>query len=121
MNNLELQACRKMLFLDVMEAATYIGDVGPRTWRYYESGRSSVPERVLLKIDALLHRRADVLEQLRAEAVDHRKKGDGRLVIPYHPTYEQFERETGVPDRLEWHIDMSVKSALYLEDMVTFY
>ncbi|EMD0638904.1 DUF1870 family protein [Salmonella enterica] len=121
MNNLELQACRKMLFLDVVDAAKHIGGVEARTWRYYESGRSSIPERVLLKIDALLQRRADVLEQMRAEAVEYRKKGDGRLVTPYHPTFEQFEQDTGVPDQLEWHIDMSVKSALYLEDMVTFY
>ena len=121
MNNLELQACRKMLFLDVVEAAELIGEVGARTWRYYESGRSSIPERVLQKMDALLNRRQNVLEQMRVDAVEYRKLGNGRQVVAFYPTFEQFEKETGVPDHLEWRIDMSVKSALYLEDVVTFY
>ncbi|EAO1133560.1 DUF1870 family protein [Salmonella enterica] len=121
MNNLELLACRKLLFLEVNEAAKLIGNVEARTWRYYESGRSSIPEVIQSKMQGLLQRRTSLLEQMRVEAAEYRKQGNGRQVVPFFTSFEQFQQETGLPDLLEWRIDMSVKSSLYLEDAIVLY
>lgn len=121
MNNLELLACRKLLFLEVNEAAKFIGNVEARTWRYYESGRSNLPEAIRSRMQGLLQRRASLLEELRQQAADYRKQGNGRQVVPFFTSFEQFQQETGLPDLLEWRIDMSVKSSLYLEDAIVFY
>ncbi|MEL4016620.1 DUF1870 family protein [Dryocola sp. LX212] len=121
MNNFALLACRKLLFLDVVEAARHIGNVEPRTWRYYESGRSSLPEPIMKKMHSLLHRREILLNDMRVQAQEHRKLGQGRQVVPFYVTFEQFREETGHDDVVEWRLDMSVKSALYIEDLLVFY
>jgi hypothetical protein len=121
MNNLALLACRKLLFLDVVEAARLIGNVEPRTWRYYESGRSPLPESIVKKMHVLLQRREALLADMRQQAQEHRRLGQGRQVVPFFVTFEQYQRETGRQDVLEWRIDMSIKSALYIEDLLVFY
>lgn len=121
MNNLALMACRKLMFLDVNEAAKYLGHVEPRTWRYYESGRSSLPESVIKNMHALLDRRAILLSEMRKQAQEHRQLGKGRQVVPFYATFEHFQQETGDSDVLAWRIDMSVKTELYIEDLLVFY
>ncbi|MCT4710666.1 YdiL family protein [Enterobacteriaceae bacterium H11S18] len=121
MNNFALLACRKLLFLDVVEAAKHIGGVEPRTWRYYESGRSSLPDAIVKKMHNLIRRRESLLKEMRLAAQSHRQLGQGRQVVPYYVTFEQFVQETGLDDVLEWRLDMSVKSALYIEDLLVFY
>lgn len=46
LNNFELQAIRKLLCLDVSEAAELVAKVSNRTWQYWESGCSPVPHDV---------------------------------------------------------------------------
>ncbi|WP_333855252.1 Aca2/YdiL-like domain-containing protein [Leclercia sp.] len=121
MKNLALIACRKLLFLEVVEAARYIGDVEPRTWRYYESGRSNIPEHIAKKMMGLMQRRLNVLSEMRAEAIAFRKKGEGRQAVPYYVKFEDYQNETGLDDYLEFCIDCTVKSVLFTEDHVVFY
>lgn len=121
MNNLALMACRKLFFLDVVEAAQHIGNVSPRTWRYYEAGRSKIPDAIASKMEGLLQRRITLKEEMRQDALRFKAKGEGRQAIPYYVTYKQYTEETGLTDYLEWRLDQSVKSILYVEGLVVFY
>lgn len=121
MNNLSLMACRKLFFLDVIEAAKYIGGVSPRTWRYYEAGRSKIPENIASKMEGLLQRRVTLKQEMQQEALAYKAKGEGRQAIPYYVTFQQYTDETGLTDYLEWRLDQSVKSILYVEGLVIFY
>src|SRR3546814_1610125 len=73
-SDLELQATRKLLMLDVAEAADLIGQVSPRTWQYWESGRNTVPADVSDEMQALLSIRGEMIdaitEQLPADGSD---------------------------------------------------
>lgn len=121
MDNLALMACRKLFFLDVVEAAQYIGGVSPRTWRYYESGRSKIPEHIALKMEGLLQRRVTLKHDMQQDALRFKERGEGRQAVPYYVTYKQYNEETGLTDYLEWRLDQSVKSILYVEGLVIFY
>ncbi|WP_165465610.1 DUF1870 family protein [Enterobacter cloacae] len=121
MNNLALLACRKMLFLEVAEAAKYIGNVEARTWRYYEAGRSAIPEHIASKMIGFMQRRDSLLDELRQKAIDFRKRGEGRQAVPFYVSFEQYQEETGLDDFIEWRIDQSVKTRLYVDDLVVFY
>lgn len=121
MNNLSLLACRKLFFLDVVEAAQYIGGVSPRTWRYYESGRSKIPENIVSKMEGLLQRRVTLKQEMQQDALAFKAKGEGRKAVPFFVTYKQYTEETGLTDYLEWRLDQSVKSILYVEGLVIFY
>lgn len=59
MNNLELEALRKILFFTVPEASKYIAGhkSSHRTWQYYESGKAEIPDDVIQKIEDLLEKR----------------------------------------------------------------
>jgi hypothetical protein len=121
MNNLTLLACRKLFFLEVVEAAEHIGSVSPRTWRYYEAGRNKIPDHIVSKMEQLLQRRIQLKQEMRDEALRFKERGEGRQAIPYYVTFEQYVDETGLTDRLEWRLDQSVKSILYVEGLVIFY
>ena len=121
MNNLALLACRKMLFLEVAEAAKYIGNVEPRTWRYYESGRSAIPDAIVKKMNSFMVRRESLLNELRDEAMKWKEKGQGRQVVPFYVSFEQYQSETGLDEFIEWRIDQSVKTRLFVDGLVVFY
>ena len=44
MTNTELKQLRKLLFLDVTEAAKLIGECKQRSWQRWESGSRAIPE-----------------------------------------------------------------------------
>ncbi|EBA6160038.1 DUF1870 family protein [Salmonella enterica] len=121
MNNLALIAYRQMLFLEVTEAAEYLGGVGPRTWRYYEAGKRPVPQRVIDQMTGLLECRALLLERMTKEADEYRTLGKGRQVVPFYLNFEDFQRETQLDDYLSYRLDQSVKATLLLQDKVVFY
>ncbi|WP_347113851.1 DUF1870 family protein [Leclercia sp. S52] len=121
MNRLALIACRRILFLEVEEAATHIAEVSQRTWRYYESGRTQIPATLAEKMEKLLQYHAVMKERMTKEADEHRQKGEGRQVVPYYLTYEDYQKETGLDDVIGFRLDQSVKASLYLEDKVVFY
>lgn len=121
MNRLSLIACRRILFLEVEEAATHIAGVSQRTWRYYESGRTQIPAALVVKMEALMRQHAHLKERMTKDADEHRLKGEGRQVIPYYLTFEDYQQETGLDDVIGFRLDQSVKASLYLEDKVVFY
>lgn len=121
MNKLALIACRRILFLEVEEAATNIAGVSQRTWRYYESGRTPIPKNLIEKMQNLVACRASLKERMSTEADAHRQKGEGRQVVPYYLTFDEYHQETGLDDVVGFRLDQSVKASLYLEDKVVFY
>ncbi|EGD6457190.1 DUF1870 family protein [Salmonella enterica] len=121
MNNLELIACRQMLFMDIAEAATVIGGVGQRTWRYYEAARSPIPKTLIEKMTNILECRELLLQRMTQEAEEYRAKGQGRQVVPFYLTFDEYQKETGLDDVLGFRLDQSVKASLYLRDKVVFY
>ena len=66
MNNLELQAARKLLMLDASEAAEEIGNVSTRSWQYWETGERAVPDDVVDEMLALISIRMEKIEIGRA-------------------------------------------------------
>lgn len=119
MNNLELQAARKLLMMDVSEAAAEIGKVSPRTWQYWESGRSKVPTDVALEIEALLEVRLErmgvVDDQLAALATGE------ILRLPYHISFETYEAANPGACRTIWRIDQSIAAMFYTEGHAELY
>jgi DNA-binding XRE family transcriptional regulator len=113
MNNLELQAARKLLMMDVSEAAAEIGKVAPRTWQYWESGRSKVPTDVALEIEALLEVR---LERMRAVDDQLAELNEGEVLrLPYHISFETYLAATPDATRTLWRIDQSIAAMYYTE------
>ncbi|EJG5414320.1 DUF1870 family protein [Salmonella enterica] len=121
MSNLALIACRQMLFLEVPEAAELIGKIGERTWRYYESGKRPIPERVMENLHNILECRMLILERMEREADEYRELGKGRQPVPFFLDFEDYKRETGLGDFLGFRLDQSVKATLLLRDKVVFY
>lgn len=107
MNNKELQASRKLLMLDVSEAAEDIGKVSPRTWQYWESGRNAVPADVEREMLDLLSQRTEMMKPLDAAL----ERGE-RPAIAFHQRYEDFRRANCRGSLVEWRLSQSV-AALY--------
>lgn len=110
MNNKELQAARKLLMLEVSEAAELIGKVSVRSWQYWESGRSAVPDDVETEILDLL--------TIRGMKIDSYLPGieAGEVVqLPFYNNFEQFEQANPGQNRVSWRIEQSVAAALYTE------
>lgn len=113
MNNLELQAARKLLMMDVSEAAAEIGKVAPRTWQYWESGRSKVPTDVALEVEGLLEARLErmrIIDNQLAELAE-----DELLRLPYHISFETYLAENPGATRALWRIDQSIAAMYYTE------
>lgn len=113
MNNLELQAARKLLMMDVSEAASEIGKVSARTWQYWESGRSKVPTDVALDVEALLEVRLD-----RMRAIDDQLAAlaEGEtLRLRYHISFETYQSATPDATKALWRIDQSIAAMYYTE------
>ncbi|CAM4003170.1 DUF1870 family protein [Ectopseudomonas alcaliphila] len=113
MNNLELQAARKLLMMDVSEAAESIGSVTPRTWQYWEAGRSTVPTDVALEIEALLEMRMARMSDIDAKLADLPQ--GGRLELPYHISFESYIAANPGANKKLWRIDQSIAAMYYTE------
>ncbi|WP_437884630.1 Aca2/YdiL-like domain-containing protein [Pseudomonas sp. LRF_L74] len=113
MNNLELQAARKLLMMDVSEAAAEIGKVSPRTWQYWEAGRSPVPTDVALEVEAMLEVR---LERMRAIDDQLAQLAEGEtLKLPYHTSFETYAAADTAASKTLWRIDQSIAAMYYTE------
>ena len=86
MTNKELQALRKLLMLDVSEAAKEIGGLkGSRSWQYWEANRSPVPNDVANKMIALAEKRISMIETV--DDLSEENQAD-ELEIAYYMTFE---------------------------------
>lgn len=112
LNNSELQACRKLLMLDVSEAAELIGDVSVRTWQYWESGRSSVPADIDQKIDNLIQDRNEEIGRL----TEWQMENDGELLkMNYYPSFDQYLENHKKGTKLDWRLHQSVVAFVFSE------
>lgn len=109
MNNFELQALRKLLFLDVAEAAKWIGDVTPRTWQRWEDGTRNLPADVADQMNDWCQLYSDTLEE---------KRHNNRAVV-YYRSLDEFEVATGKRNVVVWRITQAIYSTLLLERLNT--
>lgn len=128
MTNIELIAARKALNMDIRDAAEKMFKVEPRTWRYYESGRSPIPENLEQRVLVVLQRYKEVLENRKLEASEYLKKGKGRIALPLYPTFPDYLKDFGIagseptPDQyVEWRVQSAVKMQLYAAGLVRLY
>ncbi len=110
MNNKELQAARKLLMLDVSEAAELIGKVSPRTWQYWESGRNAVPDDVDAAMQALLIDRGEMIDKITDALSD-----ETRVSLPFHNAFETFTLDNPGMSKVDWRLQQSVAALFYTE------
>jgi DNA-binding transcriptional regulator YiaG len=57
MTNTELKALRRLFFLDVAEAAQFIGNCHVRSWQRWEQGTRAIPGDVVKMMNLLIEER----------------------------------------------------------------
>lgn len=112
MNNLELQALRKLFMLDVSEAAEFIGKVSPRSWQYWEAGRSLVPQDVSNQMTDYAQIRDDLLARRLEQCIP-----DERIKLNFYQNIDEFEATTGKRNVVMWRLTQSVAAQLYAEGL----
>ncbi|WP_280568219.1 DUF1870 family protein [Chromohalobacter sp. 296-RDG] len=118
----ELQALRKFLMLDVREAAEIIGQVSPRSWQYWESGRNTVPDDVEDKMTAALVMRQEIIDRLEQDIKDHgddpQSEHGNRLKVPYYHTLSEFQADHPDQGALPWRAHQSAVAELYAGNLL---
>lgn len=64
MTNIELKALRRLFFLDVSEAARFIGDCHVRSWQRWEQGTRRIPDDVIKMMNLLREDRQEILAMM---------------------------------------------------------
>lgn len=105
MNAQTLQALRGLLFFSVPEAAHMIGGVGERTWRYWEGGRTAIPEDVIDTIYQLAYQRRLIINNA-LEVFKQTPAGAG-IVLTY---YEHLDDWLDEP--ILWRVHCSAMAEL---------
>ena len=67
MTNIELKALRRLFFLYVADAVTYIGKCSKRAWQYRESGSRKIPDDVIDTMNKLKEERTELLLLLQTD------------------------------------------------------
>lgn len=111
MNHKELQASRKLLMLDVAEAAEHIGQVSPRSWQYWETGRSPVPADVADKIEDLLRMRLGMIADVGEQAA--KRPRAGRMTLRYFGSLHEFVEAHPDGTVLGWRLHQAVTAHYY--------
>lgn len=107
MNNKELQAARKLLMLDVSEAAEFVGEVSARSWQYWESGRNLVPDDVADEMQSLLKMRGDMI----AEVFEQSKSA--HMTLRYFNSLAEFVSAHPDGNTRGWRLHQSVAAHYY--------
>lgn len=102
MTSAELKQLRRLLFIDVAEAAKYIGSCETRTWQRWEQGSRPIPNDVEQTMQMLCLTRHERLE-LEPEA--------GNPNYTYFETYEEYQAANGGGNPLMWRLAQSVAAA----------
>lgn len=112
MNNFELQAMRRLLFLEVSEAAELIAKVSNRTWQYWEAGRSPVPGDVEFEIYGISQWRTQLINELIEE---YPWDSEETMQIKWYHTYEAFLEENPNSNKILWRLHQSVVAFIFAE------
>lgn len=106
MTNNELKQLRRLLFLDVTEAAQWVGQCEARTWQRWEKGDRAIPTDVATMMQQLALSRMDRLEvEYNESDPDYR----------YFETYDEYKIAGGTGSALMWRLSQSVATALLCE------
>jgi|GEM_PF-740345 hypothetical protein len=108
LNRFELQAMRKILMLDVSEAAKYIGNVSNRTWQYWESGKNPIPADIDEEVYAMISQRNEIIDGI----ITH--KEDEQPTRWYH-AYSDFQNDYKNRTKVWWKLHQSVVAFLFSE------
>ncbi|UTD54939.1 Aca2/YdiL-like domain-containing protein [Halomonas sp. MS1] len=108
MRGSELQALRKLLMLDIREAAEEIGQVSARSWQYWESGRYQVPSDVADKMWAAV----DIYKRLKAHIEGLAAKQAG-FDMSYYTRFEDYHRDHPSKSIINWRIEQAVAAEAY--------
>ncbi|MGV2930163.1 DUF1870 family protein [Vreelandella venusta] len=108
MRGSELQALRKLLMLDVREAAEEIGQVSARSWQYWESGRYQVPSDVADKMWAAV----DIYKRLKAHIESLVNKQAG-FDMSYYTRFNEYLRDNPSKSIIDWRIEQAVAAEAY--------
>ncbi|HIF9538211.1 DUF1870 family protein [Photobacterium damselae subsp. damselae] len=103
MTNIELKQLRRLLFLEVTEAAKMIGKCESRTWQRWEKGDRAIPTDVSKVIQMLALTRLDRLQVEHDEADPNYR---------YFDTFEGYKASGGAGNELKWRLAQSVATAL---------
>ncbi|OHV13024.1 DUF1870 family protein [Kushneria phosphatilytica] len=116
MNGKELQALRKMLMLDVSEAASHVGHVSNRTWQYWEAGRSRIPVDVEMEMEVLKQKRAERINHIEAsmEGVPF-EDWDKALSLKFYQRFEDYQAEHPESTLVDWRIDQAVAAWFFAD------
>ncbi|PMT73867.1 DUF1870 domain-containing protein [Vibrio parahaemolyticus] len=106
MTNNELKQLRRLLFLEVSEAAALIGECEPRTWQRWEKGDRAIPNDVSRVIQMLALTRLERL-QVEFDETDPNYR--------YFETFEEYTASGGAGNELKWRLAQSVATALLCE------
>jgi hypothetical protein len=106
LNNHELQALRKMLMLDVSEAAELIGKVSNRTWQYWEAGRNKVPADVEMEVYALHSQMNECIGGIL-------QAGEENNDIRWYHTFEEFKSDYPNGNKAWWKVHQAVCADLF--------
>ncbi|MGL5103050.1 MAG: DUF1870 family protein [Plesiomonas sp.] len=106
MNNNELKQLRRLLFLEVSDAAALIGECEARTWQRWEKGDRSVPNDVADKMQMLALTRTERL-QVEFDSND--------VNYCYFETYDEYKDAGGSGNELMWRLAQSISAVLLCE------
>lgn len=102
----ELKQLRRLLFLDVSEAAALIGECEPRTWQRWEKGDRAIPNDVAMVIQMLALTRLERL-QVEFDEADPNYR--------YFESFDEYKASGGAGNELKWRLAQSVSAALFCE------
>ncbi|WP_237673510.1 DUF1870 family protein [Vreelandella profundi] len=108
MRGSELQALRKLLMLDVREAAEEIGQVSARSWQYWESGRYQIPSDVADKMWAAV----DIYKHLKAH-VDSLAAKQAGFDMHYYNRFEDYLRDHPGNSIINWRIEQAIAAEAF--------
>lgn len=112
MNNKELQASRKLLFLELTEAAEHIGQVSERTWQQWENGEISIPDDVTTEMIVLAQQHSNMMIAIDEIIQDNLPE---QIEIAYYYTFGEYKADNPSATYTDWRISQSVASYYFLE------
>lgn len=79
MTNAELKALRRLFFLDIAEAAQFVGNCQVRTWQRWEKGTKTIPADVIKMMNILKEDRQEILAILQNKGAYENAKANDLL------------------------------------------
>lgn len=99
MTPITLQALRRLLFFTQPEAATLIGQVTERSWRFWEDGQRTIPVDVIERIQQLVSWRMTALQTASDAITDGMANAPENTEPPRLIWYNTVEDWMTMPDR----------------------